>query len=313
MPVSEEEFRRRVEPHRAELHAHCYRMLGSVDDADDALQDALLRAWRGLGRFEDRSSLRTWLYRIATNAALDLIGHRPQRVLPLDHSPAADPADGFPEPIVERIWIEPYPDAELGYEQRESVELAFVAAVQRLPGTQRAVLLLRDVLGFKAREVAETLDTSVQAVNSALARARRALDEQLPERSQQETLRTLGDRAVRDLVARYMAALDRGDVPAIVGLLAQDATWSMPPLAAWYRGHEAIVGFLGLGPTRVRWRHLPAHANGQPAAACYLWDGERFVAEVLDVLTLDGDRITAVTAFIDRDCFARFGLPDVLE
>src|SRR5262245_52430439 len=179
---TEDEFRRLVEPHRAELHAHCYRMLGSVHDAEDALQDALLRAWRGLDRFEGRSSLRSWLYRIATNTSLDLIARRPKRVLPTDYGPPAGAEDE--PPTVEGIWIEPYPDERVGvedgyaapearYERREAVELAFIAAVQHLPATQRAVLILRDVLGFSARETAATLDTTVEGVNSALARARR--------------------------------------------------------------------------------------------------------------------------------------------
>jgi RNA polymerase sigma-70 factor (ECF subfamily) len=309
--TTEEEFRRLVEPHRSELHAHCYRMLGSVHDAEDALQDALLRAWRGLARFEGRSSLRAWLFRIATNAALDVIARRPKRVLPLDY-----------DELEEALWLEPYPDAELAggppapearYEQRESVELAFVAAVQHLPATQRAALLLRDVLGFRAREVAEALDTTVESVNSALARARRSLDERLPERSQQATLRTLGDDGVRAVVERYMDALERGDVEAIVGQLSEEATWSMPPLPEWFRGEPAIREFLETGPLTKRWRHLPAHANGQAAVGCYIRrDDGRYTAYVIDVLTLDGPRVAAVTAFVDASLFASFGLPDEL-
>src|SRR5436853_5045013 len=200
----EDAFRRLVEPRRGELQAHCYRMLGSVHDAEDALQEALLRAWRGLSRFEGRSSLRSWLYRIATNTSLDAIQKRPKRVLPIDYGPAADPHMGPGEPVIESVWVEPYPDEKLGledgfaapearYEQRESVELAFVAALQNLPANQRAVLILREVLGFSAREVAETLETTVPAVNSALQRARKTVDERLPEQSQQATLRSLGD------------------------------------------------------------------------------------------------------------------------
>ena len=207
----EDAFRRLVEPHRGELHAHCYRMLGSVHDAEDALQDALLRAWRGLARFEGRSSLRSWLYTIATNTCLDLIERRPKRVLPVDYGPAADPHDGPGEPLVESVWVEPYPDEKLGvedgyaapearYEQRESVELAFIAALQHLPANQRAVLILREVLGFSAKEVADTLDTTTASVNSALQRARATVDERLPEQSQQATLRALGDDDLREVV-----------------------------------------------------------------------------------------------------------------
>src|SRR5215210_3337349 len=184
-------FERLLEPHRRELHAHCYRMLGSLHDAEDALQDATLRAWRGLPRFDGRSSLRTWLYRIATNTSLDVIGKRPDRTLPIDQGPPSDPFDGPGEPLVETVWIEPYPDEQLGledgyaapdarYEARESVELAFVAAVQLLPATQRAVLILREVLGFSAQEVADSLDTSVASVNSAMQRARKTVEEKMP-------------------------------------------------------------------------------------------------------------------------------------
>jgi RNA polymerase sigma-70 factor (ECF subfamily) len=317
-------FARLIEPYRGQLHAHCYRMLGSVHDAEDALQDALLRAWRGIGRFEGRSSLRSWLYRIATNTSLDVIARRPKRVLPADHGPPSDGPDDRP-PLVESIWIEAYPDDRYGvedgyaapdarYERRESVELAFIAAVQHLPATQRAVLILRDVLGFSARETAETLGTSVEAANSALARARRGLEGRLPARSQQATLRALRDDGVREVVERYMDALDRGDVDAMVAMLADDAEWSMPPHPGWYRGIAAITEFLETGPMRLRWRHLRTHANGQPAVGCYLWDEERgeHVGWVIDVLTLDGARVAAVTSFVGADGFPRFGLPAAL-
>ena len=195
-----------MEPHRRALHAHCYRMLGSVTDAEDALQDALLNAWRGLAKFEGRSSLRSWLYTIATNACLRAIERRPKRVLPIDYAPAADPHDGLAEPLVESVWVEPYPDERLGledglagpearYEQRESVELAFIAALQHLPARQRAVLILRDVLGFSARETAAALEMSPPGVDSALQRAHKAVDERLPERSQQAVLARSTTRA----------------------------------------------------------------------------------------------------------------------
>jgi RNA polymerase sigma-70 factor (ECF subfamily) len=322
----EDAYRRLVEPRRAELHAHCYRMLGSVHDAEDALQDALLRAWRGIGRFEGRSSLRAWLYRIATNTCLDVVAKRPQRVLPIDYGPGADPHDSPGEPVVESVWVEPYPDAELAYELRESVELAFVAALQHLPATQRAVLILREVLGFSAAEVAETLGTTVAGVNSALQRARKAVDERMPEQTQQATLRALGDERIQEIVQRYMAALEAGDVESVVSLLAEDATWSMPPLPRWFRGEAAISAFLAEYPCRERWRHVPAHANGQVAVGCYMWDEQReiFAAAVLDVLSFRDDKIVDVTAFLapwvfrrfgegeghmTPDAFARFGLP----
>ena len=311
----EDAFGRIVELYRRELHAHCYRMLGSVHDTEDALQDALLRAWRGLPRFEGRTSLRAWLYKIVTNACLDLIGRRPKRVLPIDYGPAADPHDGPGQPLVESALVEPYPDQGLGledgyaapevrYEQRESVELAFVAALQYLPANQRAALIMREVLGFSARESAETLDTTVASVNSALQRARSTIDERLPEQSQQATLRALGDEGVREVVESYMDAMGRGDVDAVVSMLAEDAAWSMPPLGSWYRGHAALTDFLKIGPLsgNFRWRHLPARANGQAAIGCYTWheSEQAYLPFALDVLTLRGAQIQEVTAFITR-------------
>jgi RNA polymerase sigma-70 factor, ECF subfamily len=311
----EDAFSRLVEPYRAELHAHCYRMLGSLHDAEDALQDALLRAWRGIARFEGRSSLRSWLYKIATNASLDAIGRRPKRVLPIDYGPQADPHRGSGGPVVESVWVEPYPDETLGvedgfaapearYEQRESVELAFVAALQHLPATQRAVLILREVLGFSAREVAGTLETTVAAVNSSLQRARKAVDERLPEQSQQATLRSLGDDGVREVVKGYVDAWDRGDIDAVVAMLTDDATFAMPPLRTWYEGHDDLTVFMHVGPLsgEWRWRHVETRASGQPALAFYSWDEDEkaFLPFALNVLTLRGRRISDVTAFICR-------------
>jgi RNA polymerase sigma-70 factor, ECF subfamily len=317
-------FRRLVEPRRAELHAHCYRMLGSVHDAEDALQDVLLRAWRALPRFERRSSIRSWLYRIATNTCLDLIARRSrQRVLPIDYGPSSDPHAGPGAPLIESVWVEPYPDApDATYEQRESVELAFIAALQHLPARQRAVLILREVLGFSAREVAESLETTVASVNSALQRARKTIDERLPDQSQQATLRTLGDEQVRAIVERYMDAWERGDVDAIVALLAEEATLTMPPMATWFRGDEVVVfltewAFSGRaygaeGNRRVR--VLPARANGQPAIATYSWDPERgsYLPTVLQVLTFDGAKVSEITGFVDPSVFPGFGLPETL-
>jgi RNA polymerase sigma-70 factor (ECF subfamily) len=304
----EDAYQRLVEPRRAELHAHCYRMLGSVHDAEDALQDALLRAWRGIGRFEGRSSLRSWLYRIATNTCMDLAGKR--RVLPIDYGPGADPHDSPGVPVVENVWVEPYPGVEDDYEQREALELAFVAALQHLPATQRAVLIMREVLGFSAAEVAETLDTSVASVNSALQRARKAADERMPEQSQQETLRGLGDDKVAEIVEEYMAALEAGDVDRVVALLTEDATWSMPPCPMWFSGIETVSAFLSDYPLNERWRHKPTRANGQLAVGCYMWDGEKFAAAVLDVITLRGDKVVDVTAFLAPWVFSRFGEAD---
>src|SRR3954468_5685126 len=227
-----------VDPYRGQLRAHCYRMLASVHDAEDAVQETLVRAWRGLARFEGRSSLRSWVYTIATNVCLRVIERRPNRVLPIDYGPgSADPHPAPAEPLPEAVWIEPYPDDRLEiadgiagpdarYEQRESVELAFIAALQHLPANQRAVLILREVLGFSAKEVAETLDTSVASVNSALQRARVAVDERVPDQSQQETLRSLGDDELRELVDRYVDAWERNDVQTFTSMLAEDANFA---------------------------------------------------------------------------------------
>jgi RNA polymerase sigma-70 factor, ECF subfamily len=305
-------FQPLVEPYRGELHAHCYRMLGSVHDAEDALQEALLRSWRGLKRFEGRSSLRSWLYTIATNTCLNQLAKRPKRVLPVDYGPSWDPHDGVGEPVVESVWIEPYPDEhvpaglarpEARYELRESVELAFVAALQHLPANQRAALILREVLGFSAAEVAEALETTVASVNSALQRARKTVDDKLPEQTQQATLRALGNERLKALVERFMEAMRHDDVDGVVSLLAEDAAWSMPPLASWFRGAD-IRDFLARGPMsgQWRWRRLATTANGQPAVGGYTWDEAEgcYLPFALDVFTLQGDRIKEVTAFITR-------------
>jgi RNA polymerase sigma-70 factor (ECF subfamily) len=320
-------FDRLVEAYRGELQAHCYRMLGSLHDAEDALQDALLSAWRGLARFEERSSLRSWLYTIATNTCLSAIRRRRRRVLPIDYGPAADPHDGPGEPLVESVWVEPYPDEVLGlrdgyatpdarYEQRESVELAFVAALQHLPAHQRAVLILREVLGFSAAEVGDALKLTVPAVNSHLQRARKTVDQRLPEQSQQATLRSLDDEEIRAIVDNYMDAWERADVQAVVSMLAEDATIAMPPMPLWFDGRAAIEAFIRRWPLAgdLRWRHVPTRANGQLAIGCYVWEEEpgAYVPRVLDVLTLRGAEIAAITSFVDAAVFARFGLPEML-
>jgi RNA polymerase sigma-70 factor, ECF subfamily len=320
-------YRRLMDRYRGELHAHCYRMLGSVHDAEDAVQETLLRAWRGLPGFEGRSSLRSWLYRIATNVSLTMLEKRPKRVLPIDYGPAADPHEGPGDPLVESVWVEPYADEHFGvedglagpearYEQRESVELAFVAALQHLPPNQRAVLILREVLGFSAKEAAETLDTTTASVNSALQRARAAVDDRLPAQTQQETARALGDDGVREVVDAYVEAWERGDVQAVVGMLTEDAAFSMPPMQTWFGGREEISEWLTRSPLSGdwQWKPLPVQANGQPALAFYSWDPdeEAYMPFALNILTLRGRQISDVTAFIvrsiekpDRESMAR--------
>ncbi|MFI5121427.1 MAG: sigma-70 family RNA polymerase sigma factor [Vicinamibacteria bacterium] len=311
----EQAFGRLVEPYRGELHAHCYRMLGSVHDAEDALQDTMLRAWRAIAKFEGRSSLRSWLYRIATNTSLDQIQKRPKRVLPVDYGPAADPHVPPGDPLVESVWIEPYADDQLGlddglagpearYEQREAVELAFIAALQHLPANQRAALIMREVLGFSAKESAEILETTTASINSALQRARSTVDDRLPEQTQQATLRALGDERVREIVDAYVDAWQRGDIDAVVGMLTEDAAFTMPPMSTWFGGREEIAIWLAASPLSGdwRWKPLPAHANGQPALAYYSWDEDEgcYLPFALNVLTFRGELISEVDCFITR-------------
>jgi RNA polymerase sigma-70 factor, ECF subfamily len=331
----ESAFGELVQAHRSELRAHCYRMLGSVHDAEDAVQDAMLRAWRALPAFEARSSVRSWLYSIATNAALDIARHRSRRELPVHFGPPAGQGAELADPLADPVWLEPYPDRwltgkagaspEARYEQRESVELAFIVALQRLPPLQRAVLILRDVMGFSAAEVSGQLGTTVPSVTSALQRARIRVQQELPARSQQMTLQALGDQRTRALVRRYADAAERGDADTLLSMLTEDATWSMPPVPTWFAGRQSVREFLVRYPLTERWKHQPARANGQLAVGCYLLDRDtgRYLPAVIDVLTLQGDRIAAVTGFLvaeelqaphaspvpGAEVFARFGMP----
>ncbi|MEV4320412.1 RNA polymerase subunit sigma-70 [Actinocrispum sp. NPDC049592] len=290
------DFEQLVAPYRGELQAHCYRMLGSVQDAEDVLQETLVRAWRGFARF-DRRSVRAWLYKIATNRCLTLLERRDRRALPMDVT-SDDP-----------LWLEPYPsDPSSSYVTRESVELAFMAALHHLSALQRAVLVLREVLEFSASEVASLLDTTIPAVNSALQRARRAVGPHLPAVTQQSALAKVD---VRKLAAKYTHAWETGDLEAIIGMLASDAKYAMPPLPEWYTGHAEIRAFLLRGPLTCRWRFLSTEANGQLAFATYMWDNGLYTPGGLDVLTIDGTKITQVTAFLTAD-FSRYGLPSSL-
>lgn len=306
-----------VTPHRSALLAHCYRMTGSVHDAEDALQETLLRAWRSLDQFEGRSSLRTWLLTIATNCCRRLLEQRSRRVLPVAFGPPADPHGTLGGALEEAVWVTPFPGIETPmapsalYEGKESVELAFIAALQSLPARQRAVLLMRDVLAFSAQETAEALGSSLPSVNSALQRARVTMAARLPSQTQQEALRLLGSPETERLVGRFVRAWEQHDVDALVDLLAEDIELAMPPAATWFRGREAVAVFLSRFPLGGpgQWVAHPVTANGQLAMAMYHDSGQGLLAENLSVLSLDGGLIASFVAFRSEAVFESFGLP----
>lgn len=282
-----------------------------MHDADDAVQEALLRAWRGLPGFEGRSTLRTWLYTVATRTCLDLIEQRGRRALPVDLGPASEQVVLGSAPRTDVAWLGPCPDfPEASCEQREAVELAFVAACRHLPGNQRAALLLFDVLGFSAAEIATMMETSVTSVNSALARARRTISAHVPARTQQQIL---GDSRLHELAAGFATALAEGDVDGLVSLLTEDVTWSMPPLPHWYRGRAAVTEFAVQVPmTRCpSWRFRLISANAQPAVAFYLGGSGTVPHEAwsITVLTLREGLICDLTSFLGAEHFPAFGLP----
>jgi len=314
-----EAFRALTEPHHRELQVYCYRMLGSVQDAEDALQDTLLAAWQGFAGFEGRSSLRTWLYRIATTRCLNARRAASKRPAKQWDIPGVD----RPEPtrLGEVVWIEPYPDAllegamgvplgpEACYEQTESISLAFVTALQLLPPRQLAVLILRDVLGFRASEVAGLLDSTVESVNSALKRARATLQRQAPAAGH-EPAPAAGSAAEEAIVAEFVRAWESADLDALVALLTDDAFISMPPMPFEYEGRDVVAGFCAslFGAGR-RFGLVPTRANGQPAFGAYLrTPGGVSHGVGLYVLTLTGDRICAMTRF-EKDVLPWFGLP----
>lgn len=311
-----------VAPHRRELYAHCYRMLGSVQDAEDALQESLLGAWRGLSGFEGRSSLRTWLYRITTNACLRLIAGRPRRILSPEYGPPQLDTGDLGEPVTGPVWLEPLLDDEAAdeprdanpearYLRRESVELAFVAALQHLPGTQRAVLILREVLQFSAAEVARILDTTTASVNSALQRARNTVEQRGPRTTQRAELDVIGAEGQRELVDAFVTAWERADVPALLRLLAEDARFTMPPLPAWFDGREDIDRFLTERMFATPWRLTPLRANGQLGFACYILEpgADAFRLGAVNVLSLRAGRIREIAGFLDPDLHRHLGLP----
>ena len=322
-----EAFRELTEPYRRELQLHCYRILGSVQDAEDMLQETLLAAWRGLDRFEERASVRAWLYKIATNRCLNALRDSGRRPRPAAAPGLADPPSE-PTRRAEPLWLQPYPDAltddlpdtapgpEARYESREALALAFVAGLQRLPPRQRAVLVLRDVLGYPAAQAAQMLETSEISVNSALQRARATLGTQLPSPGRDRVPAPRSPRE-RDAVSRFVDAFEAADIDRLVNLLTDDALLTMPPEPLEYQGHAAIAQFY---QSRTWWGAragtlVPTRANGQPAFGYYLRDAHAPVAHAngLVVLTLAGDKISAITRFGDNSLFPHFGLPRTLR
>ena len=318
---NQEAFEKLVEPYRREILVHCYRILGSFEDAEDISQEILLRVWKRLDSFEGRSSLRAWLYKIATNACLDVLDSRRVRGLSKELYQRGDPTRDLPPPSNEVIWVEPFPDEyidgqpsiypEARYEVRESITLAFVAALQKLPGRQRAALILCDVLGWSANEAGEILDTSTAAINSALQRARGTMKQ--PER---KTTSTLLNQQLSALLARYVTAWEAADSAELIAVLREDVALTMPPLPVWFGGRVDVQTFLEgslfkmFDPFRVRL--VPVRANGSPAFAVYQMGEESvYRAAALHILTIENGMISEINDFLtfDGQLFSQFGLP----
>ena len=324
---SQAEFSRLAEPHRRELITHCYRITGSLLDAEDLVQETFLRAWRRLETYEGRAPFRAWLYKIATHACLDALKRQPGRSLPPTRSTPLGPGQPMQPPVDEPVWLEPFPDEllapaesspEARFEARESISLAFLTALQLLPPRQRAVLILRDVLGWQASEAAGLLEASVPAVTSLLHRARTTLASHYSSRGQPAAPEAQADPQTRRLLERYVQAWEEADVDGLVSLLREDATFPMPPSPSWYQGRPAIRAFIAAtildGQARGRWHLLQALANAQPAYAWYRRDESGgYQAFAIQVLTLDGELLSDVTTFANRALFPYFNLPMSLE
>jgi RNA polymerase sigma-70 factor (TIGR02960 family) len=318
-------FGQLVDPYRRELQVHCYRILGSAQDAEDALQETLLAAWRGLGGFQGRSTIRTWLYRVATSRCLNALRASSRRERMRPPAPELDPPE--PTRLGEVVWLEPYPDAllegladrvpgpEARYEATEAISLAFVTALQLLPPRQRAVLILRDVLGFHAREVADILEATEESVTSALKRARATLQRRLPPAGEREPPPAPNSAVEADLIRRLTQAYETGDVDGLVALLTEDVWVRMPPMPLEYQGRDLAARFFAAVPFRQgrTYRLVATRANGQPAFGAYVRDPHAPVLHAIGllVLTLAGGRICAMTLF-DRSVLPRFGLPRTL-
>ncbi|HEX9680088.1 MAG TPA: sigma-70 family RNA polymerase sigma factor [Anaerolineales bacterium] len=316
-----------TEPYRRELQVHCYRMLGSLVEAEDLVQETLLRAWKGRRTFAGRAPVRAWLYKIATNACLDELARRPRRGLPASFFEPADPFEPPGAPVLDPIWLEPYPDALLPavrsdpaarYDEHERVRLAFLVALQQLPPRQRAILLLCDVLGYSAAEVAAMLGRSVSSVTSALYRARVTLSERGIEGERAAHAPELDNPDERRLLERYLLAWETADIEGLILLLKEDATFPMPPLPGWYRGRADIRAFVSAtilqGAARGRWKLLPTRANGQPAFGLYRRqvDDPAYAAFAIQVVTLEAGLVADATTFGFPQLLRRFGLPDEL-
>ena len=320
LSLDSDAFAEKIEPFRRELQAHCYRMLGNVGDAEDLAQETLTRAWQKRDLFEGRGTLRAWLYKIATNACLNALRQRPRRTLPVANGAAAHAEEAIPSAIHEPVWLEPYPDhllpdtPEDSVLRGESIALAFMTVLHRLPARQRAVLLLSDVLEWPAKEIAQALDMSLLAVKSALRRARQTIKNTGAEVS--ATAQLPSGEALTTLLDRYVSAWQRADIDGLVSMLRDDATFSMPPIPVWYRGPADIRWLISRtifagAPTR-RWHLLPTRASNRLAFGLYKLDetSGRYKAYGIQVLTLDSDRIADITTCINASLAPRFGLPD---
>jgi RNA polymerase sigma-70 factor (ECF subfamily) len=320
--LDQQAFGAMVEPHRRELQAHCYRMLGSVQDAEDMVQETFLRAWRRRETFEGRASFRAWLYRIATNVCLDALEKRPRRALPMTRQAVSTLDEPIPPSVMEPIWLEPYPDdllpapddnPERRISERESITMAFIAALHLLPPRQRAVLLMRDVLDWQASEVADLLEMTVPAVKSALHRARSTLATHKVGEVGTQTL----DQAAQQQLDDYVRAWEMADVNTLLALLKENATFSMPPIPSWYQGRATIGGLVSKtvfsGEAQGRWRLLPTRANRQIAFGLYRRDEDAYVPYGIQVLTFEGGLIADITTFRVPALAAVFKLPEKIE
>jgi RNA polymerase sigma-70 factor, ECF subfamily len=317
-------FERLAEPFRHEILTHCYRILGSLEDAEDLAQETFLRAWRRLDTYEERASLRAWLYKIATNACLDALERRPKRLLPPASGPAVDADTPLETPQHETVWLEPFPDEllapnesspEARYEAHETITLSFLVALQVLPGRQRCVLILSDVLDWRPGEIAAMLGITLSAVNSLLHRARLTLEKHYPTRRHEAALLPPPDDGTRSLLERYVRAWESADIAGIVGLLREDAVFAMPPLPYWFAGRTSIRKFIEAailhGDARGRWRLRPVQLNNSPSFAWYqkVEEGSGYQAYALQILNIEQGSISQATTFVDPSLFRLLHLP----